>query len=399
MLPAAAIAIGVFSILLIANRAKKARVSFSLYALIIICLLIPHVFVLTQGGHLHKRMNVHELPLFMKLADLLVEPFLLVYFACLLHQLLPYDASTKMIFSSVSARVSASFNSGKKILHVLYIVVPIILCLAILFTEFSIQYKISARLGYTAIWLSSGMIWAKNSKIFADSESAHFNQIKKWIVILTSVFVSISILTILIRILPPGYEFNGASRNIIKFLRSPIFPGIGKSIFIILFCYFVLKIEPETGAIENHDTPETNNEAEINRDLLKTKYVKSSLKIEKKQQIADAAKAWIMRKEVYSNTEYSLQDLAKDLKIPSAYVSQSINDILQLTFTELLNVQRARNAAKLLQNKDFLIYSVSAIGRMAGFMTKSTYFRFFKREFGCTPLEFRNKVQNESGRP
>ena len=106
-----------------------------------------------------------------------------------------------------------------------------------------------------------------------------------------------------------------------------------------------------------------------------------------------------MRKEVYSNTEYSLQDLAKDLKIPSAYVSQSINDILQLTFTELLNVQRARNAAKLLQNKDFLIYSVSAIGRRAGFATKSTYFRFFKREFRCTPLEFRNKVKNESGNP
>lgn len=93
----------------------------------------------------------------------------------------------------------------------------------------------------------------------------------------------------------------------------------------------------------------------------------------------------------YLATEYTNPDLTLESAISTLGINRiKINEILReqygLTFSAYLSKLRMTEAARLLVEKDL---SVAEIGYSVGYKTASYFNRAFKKEYDCTPNEFR----------
>ncbi len=90
----------------------------------------------------------------------------------------------------------------------------------------------------------------------------------------------------------------------------------------------------------------------------------------------------------------SLDSIASELGLSSGHLSRVINAELQVGFSDYVNKLRVEEAKSYLSNPDFQNYTLSAIGLEAGFNSKSTFYSTFKKITGCTPLQFKNNLEN-----
>jgi AraC-like DNA-binding protein len=89
----------------------------------------------------------------------------------------------------------------------------------------------------------------------------------------------------------------------------------------------------------------------------------------------------------YKNPDYSLDSLAQDLAVPKLKLTQALNLKLGKNFYQVINAARAAEAKLLLQKEkgDDLL----GIGLESGFKSKSTFYKYFKEEFGLSPGDFK----------
>ena len=97
-------------------------------------------------------------------------------------------------------------------------------------------------------------------------------------------------------------------------------------------------------------------------------------------------------KELYKNPDFNLNLLSKELNTNRSYVSKAINIGVNKTFVELINDYRVAESKRLLCNKETKQLTIEAIGKEAGFNSKSTFFRVFKTITGVTPSFFLNNM-------
>jgi len=89
---------------------------------------------------------------------------------------------------------------------------------------------------------------------------------------------------------------------------------------------------------------------------------------------------------------YKMKDLSDDLDIPSYLLSAFINQEYGMNFNELVNKYRVDHLKTLLRNSPELYqYTLEALGKMAGFNSRSTFISAVKKVSGKTPLEYYNK--------
>lgn len=88
----------------------------------------------------------------------------------------------------------------------------------------------------------------------------------------------------------------------------------------------------------------------------------------------------------FLRNDYSLYDLANELKISTSKVSGEINNNLNESFSDLINRYRVNKAKELL--KDKTNYSIEAISVDAGFKSRASFYRSFKKHTKQTPSEF-----------
>lgn len=92
----------------------------------------------------------------------------------------------------------------------------------------------------------------------------------------------------------------------------------------------------------------------------------------------------------YCNQNYregSLSSLADALYLNSSYLSQLIKQKTTLTFSDLINEARMKQAALLLKDPDTKIYHISS---MIGYVNPNNFARAFKAYWGITPTEYRS---------
>lgn len=118
------------------------------------------------------------------------------------------------------------------------------------------------------------------------------------------------------------------------------------------------------------------------------KYQKSALSDEQATYIAKSVNEYMQEYKPYLEPNISLQKLAKNVNTTPNYLSQTLNEKLDMNFFDYVNKHRIENAVELLRNSNT---SVLDIAMESGFNSKSSFYVAFKKVTGMTPSEFRKQ--------
>lgn len=97
---------------------------------------------------------------------------------------------------------------------------------------------------------------------------------------------------------------------------------------------------------------------------------------------------------LYRNPDLGRQMVAEHLGISEGYVSQVMQENVGEGFVEFVNGHRIMAAKRMLSDPDFAPYSLEAIGREAGFKSRSSFYDSFKKATGQTPGTYRKRGEN-----
>lgn len=129
-------------------------------------------------------------------------------------------------------------------------------------------------------------------------------------------------------------------------------------------------------------------------EIKKEKYVHSSLNKNKKEMIWIKLDNYINKEKKYLNSELKLSSIASELKIPTNYLSQVINEKVEGGYNRFINALRINHSKELLRNTDLKIF---AVAMESGFGNKNTFNQEFKRQVGKTPSNYRSSQKKDSG--
>lgn len=120
-------------------------------------------------------------------------------------------------------------------------------------------------------------------------------------------------------------------------------------------------------------------------------YKKSGLSDAQAIHYANQIKAYLVQEKVYLDEDLKLSSLSEKLQIPSAHISQVLNQQFNQNFYDFVSTHRIQEATKRLLDPQYETYSILGIGLDCGFKSKSSFNRAFKKITGMTPTEFRQK--------
>ena len=120
------------------------------------------------------------------------------------------------------------------------------------------------------------------------------------------------------------------------------------------------------------------------------KYEKSALTSDDTSRIAKKIEAAMETDKLYLDANLSLRVLAKHVFVPPNYVSQTLNGHIGETFFDYINRWRIDYAKPLLATTDETVLNITYD---AGFNSRSSFYKAFKRETGQAPTAYRNSTK------
>lgn len=96
-------------------------------------------------------------------------------------------------------------------------------------------------------------------------------------------------------------------------------------------------------------------------------------------------------KKLYHNPKLTLTDVAKELGTNRTYLSACLNQELDTTFYNYINLHRLKEVEILFQDSKHTNHTIEELALMCGFNSISTFRRAFVKTYGCTPLQYRKK--------
>lgn len=94
-------------------------------------------------------------------------------------------------------------------------------------------------------------------------------------------------------------------------------------------------------------------------------------------------------KEIYTNHDLRITDVAKMLNTNRSYASRLLNDMFNTNFADLINRYRINKAVELIKSSVDDELSVDDVATMSGFASVSSFYRSFKKETGLTPGDYK----------
>jgi len=140
-----------------------------------------------------------------------------------------------------------------------------------------------------------------------------------------------------------------------------------------------------------------NHAAENNSEKsLKEKYEHSKLSgTDKNRILNDLTKFLESENKPFLNPKLSLMEVAKLLNVTQQQLSQVVNEKVNMNFSNYINTYRIEMAKEILLKSDFKNFTIDSVADMAGFQSKSPFYRSFKKQVGMTPKEFLLKQKPE----
>lgn len=196
--------------------------------------------------------------------------------------------------------------------------------------------------------------------------------------------------TILIGLLSivPYMEINETGYSISK--ETPVF--IVYSLFLIVIGYFGYRQRP-LGADEplvDLATQKPTVEKQETADGA-AKYKRSGLTQEMAEDIKRKIVESVESGKLYLNPDLNIYDLSKTSNIPTHHITEVLNQHMQRNFYDFINSYRVDEAKRLLKSRDHRNFTLEVIGYDAGFNSRSSFYNYFKKTVGMTPLEFQRK--------
>ncbi|MCB0279743.1 MAG: AraC family transcriptional regulator [Calditrichaeota bacterium] len=102
-------------------------------------------------------------------------------------------------------------------------------------------------------------------------------------------------------------------------------------------------------------------------------------------------KSIMLEKQFFTNSNATMPDLAKELAVTPHFLSQYLNDVHQMNFSQFINAYRVDFAAEQIRKSNHL--SVEAIAYESGFNSLSTFYNAFKTIKKMTPASYKTSGQ------
>jgi len=118
------------------------------------------------------------------------------------------------------------------------------------------------------------------------------------------------------------------------------------------------------------------------------KYEKSAIPLELLTNVSTKIRDFMENQNGYRDSSLSLKLLAEKISVRPDYISQTLNREIEESFFDYVNRLRAEEAMVMLVNTNSTVLSVSTD---VGFNSRSSFYKAFKKETGCTPTEYRRK--------
>jgi AraC-like DNA-binding protein len=123
------------------------------------------------------------------------------------------------------------------------------------------------------------------------------------------------------------------------------------------------------------------------------KYKSSSLSLDDQSAILEKLKSLIQSEKPFLKSNFSLPELAAQLKISTHQLSQVINDGLGKSFFEMTAEYRVEEAKQLLKDQPNI--KVEEIAEQVGYNSKSSFNTAFKKIVGVTPSVWRASSEKQ----
>ena len=127
-------------------------------------------------------------------------------------------------------------------------------------------------------------------------------------------------------------------------------------------------------------------------DLAEEKYRRSGLDKETSRVFLDELTRHMQANKPYLEGDLVLPQLAQQLGISANYLSQVINEQLQVNFYDFINGYRVEEARGLMRNAGQKKANILNIALDSGFNSKSAFYKAFKKATSMTPTQYRKTV-------
>ncbi len=117
-----------------------------------------------------------------------------------------------------------------------------------------------------------------------------------------------------------------------------------------------------------------------------TKYKTSALSKPQSQQIAQKIENAMTSDELFLDANLSLPKLAKHINTSPNYISQTLNEALDVNFFDCVNRYRVLYAQDALLESNSTVLDIAM---KAGFNSKSAFYTAFKKHTGLTPIQYK----------
>lgn len=124
----------------------------------------------------------------------------------------------------------------------------------------------------------------------------------------------------------------------------------------------------------------------------KAQYKTTPLSAQKRKTYLSQIEDLLINQESFKNPELKLQSVAKQLDIPSKYISQTINSELNMSFSDYVNHLRVEDVKLNLLDASKKNLTIAAIAQESGFKSLSNFNQIFKKKVGLTPKQFQSQA-------
>jgi AraC-like DNA-binding protein len=110
--------------------------------------------------------------------------------------------------------------------------------------------------------------------------------------------------------------------------------------------------------------------------------------------VAQRIEKHLLQSGIYTNPDLSVNMLAREMEIPTQEISAAINQVMHKNFFDLINEKRVEKAKELLDSKIDLM-TIEAIAYEAGFNSRASFYRAFKKITSLTPSAYISQSPRE----